>query len=372
MQSVVEIGERNFGDILNALNVGVYVTDTERRIVFWNKHAEGITGYKAEEVVGHRCSANILRHRDKEGRPLCSTDLCPLHRAIITGTRSEAPVLVYAVSKTGKDLALSVSTAPVYGDDGRVIGGVEVFRDEGADIRQMELARVVQRQMLTEGLPQDERLSFAVQYAPKELVSGDFYHVRRLSEDLFAVFVADAAGHGVSAALSVGLIYSLVMECKDLLPDPAGLMAAVNERACARATGLGFFTAVSAVLDARAKSVTFCSAGHPPLLCQKGASGEVEALAQSQLPVGVDGRAVYASHKMDLESGDRLLAYSDGVTDMPTGGSGRLGIDGLRSLLADCRPSDDPKLRRLFESVLARCAAVEPDDDITLVSCAFR
>jgi PAS domain S-box-containing protein len=371
MENIRDLNEKHFGDILNHLNVGVYITDTERRVVFWNKSAEQITGYRADEVVGHKCSDNILRHRDKEGHPLCLTDLCPLHRTMVRGTPSEAPIVVYAVSKTGRDLALSVSTAPLVGDDGQVIGGVEVFRDEGPAIRQMELARAVQRQMLTEQLPVDGRVSFAVQYAPKELVSGDFYHVCRLSDDQFAIFLADAAGHGVSAGLSSALIYSLIMECAESLADPAALMARLNERACARAQGLGFFTAVSITLDAARRSATFCSAGHPPVLVHR-ANAQVEALTQSHLPVGIQMEAAYENASAELQSGDGLLAFTDGATDIPVGEKGRLGLKGLLGLVSERTPARDPHLTGLFGALMERCATVEPDDDITLVACTFR
>ena len=66
----------------------------------------------------------------------------------------------------------------------------------------MDLARTVQRQMLPDRLPDDPRLAISVQFAPKDLVSGDFYRVEALSDDTFSLFLADAAGHGVSAGLS--------------------------------------------------------------------------------------------------------------------------------------------------------------------------
>ena len=371
MKSIHEATEKDLGGILNHLNVGVYVTDTDRRIVFWNRRAEQITGFRAQEVVGHRCSANILRHRDKMGHSLCASDLCPLYRSIVRRTPSESPILVYAMSKEGRNLALSVSTAPLIAEDGQVIGGVEVFQDEGAAIQQMELARSVQRQMLTEALPVDDRVSFAVQYVPKELVSGDFYHVRRLSADQFIVFLADAAGHGVSAALSTALIYSLLLECQGSAGDPVALMTQINERACGRAPGLGFFTAVCIVLDAEQRTAAFCSAGHLPLLRQE-AAGTVKALTGSQLPIGISASATYEGASVCLERGDRLLAYSDGATDIPTGGDARLGTEGLRALVTEHTPTKDPDMRELFDALMRRCTAVEPEDDITLVSCIFR
>ncbi|MGD2175953.1 MAG: SpoIIE family protein phosphatase, partial [Candidatus Brocadiaceae bacterium] len=287
MKTIEEIQDRGFGEILHCLNAGVYITDTDRRIVFWNRTAEEITGYSAAEVIGHRCSANILSHTDKDGRPLCTTDLCPLHRAMTLEAPGEEPIIVYATSKGGTRLPLSTSVAPVYSDDGEVIGGVEVFRDERQGVRELELARTVQRQMLTSDLPGDDRVSFAVQYAPKEMIGGDFYHFSQTSDETFQMFLGDAAGHGPSAALYTALIYGSLMECERLLGSPAALMEALNERACQRAGGLGFFTAVCVAVNAADGSAAYCSAGHPPLLLQRRETGRVERLHLAQLPVGV-------------------------------------------------------------------------------------
>ena len=57
--------------ILDSLNDGLYVCDRARRIVYWSKSAERLTGWTAEEVVGHRCMDNILVHEDKDGHRLC-------------------------------------------------------------------------------------------------------------------------------------------------------------------------------------------------------------------------------------------------------------------------------------------------------------
>ena len=92
MKDIDELAQRGVGDVLNSLNSGVYVTDRERRIVFWNRVAEQVTGYSADEVVGQRCSAGILQHRDRHGPPLCTTDLGPLHRSMVRAQPSDAPV----------------------------------------------------------------------------------------------------------------------------------------------------------------------------------------------------------------------------------------------------------------------------------------
>ena len=79
--------------IINNLNDGVYYVDLDRRILFWNKAAENITGYCADEIVGRQCQDNQLNHIDEDGRPLCIIG-CPLFATIIDGKQRRERVFV--------------------------------------------------------------------------------------------------------------------------------------------------------------------------------------------------------------------------------------------------------------------------------------
>lgn len=110
-------------NIINNLSDGVYFVDTERRITFWNKAAEKITGYKAEEIVGRKCEDNLLSHIDSEGRPLCLLG-CPLFATIIDNKQREDTVFLR--HKDGHRLPIKVNIFPTV-EDGKTVGAVEVF-----------------------------------------------------------------------------------------------------------------------------------------------------------------------------------------------------------------------------------------------------
>lgn len=119
----------NFKQTLLSVSDGVYLTDKDRRIIFWNSASEIITGYSASDVLGSKCSDDILCHVDINGISLCKGDLCPLNQSIQTGIPSNKPLVVYALRKDKTRLAVEVSVAPLFAEDGEVIGGIEIFRD---------------------------------------------------------------------------------------------------------------------------------------------------------------------------------------------------------------------------------------------------
>src|ERR1019366_9010306 len=115
-----------FKRILDNLVDGVYLTDLQRRITYWNKAAEDLTGYSAEEVVGKRCADNILMHVNDSGRVLCSGERI-LDRTIADARPRRAEV--YLHHKRGHRIPVEVRICPVPGRNGEVVGAVEIFND---------------------------------------------------------------------------------------------------------------------------------------------------------------------------------------------------------------------------------------------------
>ncbi len=136
--------------LLDNLHDGVYYVDRERRILYWNRAAERITGFPAEEVIGTRCSDNILMHVDENGKQLC-LEGCPLAATMEDGSLRETEVFLH--HEKGHRVPVSVRTAPLRDDQGRVEGAVEIFTDLGAReaklLRLQELERLAMKDGLT-------------------------------------------------------------------------------------------------------------------------------------------------------------------------------------------------------------------------------
>jgi diguanylate cyclase (GGDEF)-like protein/PAS domain S-box-containing protein len=121
--------ENRYKDILDNLYDGVYFVDRQRRITYWNRGAERISGYKASQVLGKRCLDNILNHVSEYGIQLCLNG-CPLHATMDDGKPREAEV--YLHHSDGHRIPVLVRTSPIRDADGEIIGAVESFSDNSS------------------------------------------------------------------------------------------------------------------------------------------------------------------------------------------------------------------------------------------------
>lgn len=119
--------------MLENLFEGAYVVDRERRIVFWNKAAEKVTGFSKQEVIGRECSDGLLRHINGQGKLLCDSD-CPLHQTLKDGVEREE--MLFFHHKDGHRVLVTIRVAPLLNAAGEVVGAMEVFRNTGREIEQ--------------------------------------------------------------------------------------------------------------------------------------------------------------------------------------------------------------------------------------------
>lgn len=124
MIDILDINELYLSIIDNA-SEGIYCVDENRKIFFWNKEAERITGYKASEIISKSCADTRLNHENEDGKNLCE-GFCPLVGTMFDGKVREAGIYLYR--KDGSRLPIEIRTFPLY-KDGKSIGAIEYFHE---------------------------------------------------------------------------------------------------------------------------------------------------------------------------------------------------------------------------------------------------
>jgi PAS domain S-box-containing protein len=361
---------RNFTlqDVLDTMGEGVYVVDRERRILYWSKSAERLTGWTREDVSGKACWDNLLCHADKDGHQLCGEEHCPLYRSIITGKPTRTPVIAYAQHKQGHRVPFAVSISPLRNPQGEVVAAVESFRDISDSITDLERARHIQRQALPRELPVGRCVRFRVHYQPHEMIGGDFYAVKELGDGRFALFMADVMGHGLPAALHTMYLRSLWHEHQTLLGDPVAFMQALNDGLHSLLHGDdSFATGVFLLFDERTGGLAVVGGGHcSPLVFRSG--GAIEKIDASALPLGLLPEAPRELTTHRLHAGDALVVYTDGAIEVMNSVQMELGEDGLARLLCSLGAPGVPlPFERLDQELLAYSNAIRLEDDVTLL-----
>ena len=153
----------SYEKIIENLHDALYFVDLNRIIIYWNKAAEKISGYKASEVVGKSCSDNVLCHVDSDGNSLCK-EKCPIAASIADKSPHEAEV--YLHHKNGHRIPVSVRVNPLLNEVGEIIGGIELFTDISNnpinELRIKELEKIA----LTDSLTHLANRNFIMQIKP--------------------------------------------------------------------------------------------------------------------------------------------------------------------------------------------------------------
>jgi diguanylate cyclase (GGDEF)-like protein/PAS domain S-box-containing protein len=138
-----------FRDLLESLSDGVYFLDKERHITYWNKGAETLTGYKREDLLGACCANNLLNHVDASGNRLCTAG-CPVAETLVDGRSRDHELFLQ--HKDGHRVPVRIRVSPLRSPQGDVVGAVEVFSDNSANMRMAKELAELQRLALIDPL----------------------------------------------------------------------------------------------------------------------------------------------------------------------------------------------------------------------------
>jgi sigma-B regulation protein RsbU (phosphoserine phosphatase) len=237
--------------------------------------------------------------------------------------------------------------------------------------REVELASQIQRQILPSGVPDVPGFELAGWYRPARHIGGDYYDFFRLpGEGRLAIVVADVSGKGVPAALLVSTLHSslrLLAEREGVTP---ALFERLNRHVLESSAANKFITLFFALLDEATGEVTYVNAGHNPAVVVR-ADGSVEELEAGGLPMGLLPEAISHVERIQLEPGDRLCLYSDGITEAESPAGEEFGMEQLERLLVAGREMGLQEVVSSIDRAVVEFAAGRAQgDDQTVVLLA--
>jgi phosphoserine phosphatase RsbU/P len=247
----------------------------------------------------------------------------------------------------------------------------EVRRSRDRLQKELASAGAMQRGILPATLPTGHGATFSAYYRTSLYAGGDYYDVLRLPDGQFGIIVADVSGHGAPAAIVMAMIRAAVHAFPGFACDPAEMVRYLNRHFEFLWESPMFATALCALVDPHDRSVTIACAGHPPPLLLSG--GRVKPFpVEATMPVlMMDLPAVPESREI-LASGDRLLFYTDGVTERHDPGDDMYDLPRLMASLersASLAPAD--QVQALVRDLDRFAGDREPDDDQTLLLMAI-
>jgi phosphoserine phosphatase RsbU/P len=232
--------------------------------------------------------------------------------------------------------------------------------------RELQRAREIQQALLPKEIPQIAGFEVTGAWEPARVVGGDYYDVLRLDENRLAICIADVVGKGVAAALLMASVQATVRAYASDAGSPAVLCSRVNAVLCANTADDKFVTFFYGVLDAERRSLNYCNAGHPPPIVLRH-SGRAEQLRDdggAVLGVFPDWR--YQDGLLQLAPGDRLLLFTDGITEAESAANEEFGEERLiEAARGEPRSSADINAR-LMARVKQFCNS-RLRDDATLI-----
>lgn len=250
-----------------------------------------------------------------------------------------------------------------------VAEGQAARRRDARFSRDYEEARQIQRALLPGVMPSLRGCQVAARWTPAAGIGGDCYDVLRFSDTRVALSIADVVGKGLPAALLMSNLQAAVRAFATPAAEPHDVCGSVNRLLCRNIASGKFVTFCYTVIDLEQGVITYSNAGHnPPLIVR--ADGRVDQLATTGLVLGVSSDWTYTTGTAAFHPGDRLICYTDGMTEARSAADEEFGEDRLAQLAAGSR---DHSVEALADALIAAVTAWTSgpaQDDATLIVVA--
>jgi len=198
-------------------------------------------------------------------------------------------------------------------------------------------------------------------------VAGDLYDFLFADEQHAGLLIADVSGHGVPAALIASMVKMAATSQRAQASHPAAMLTGMNSALCGNTQGQ-YVTAAYVYLDADKRELQYSAAGHPAMLRLR--NGAVTEIAENGMLLAAVEGARYESTTLPLQSGDRLLLYTDGLLEARNAGGKLFGEESLAAELKTSAGMTPAETVNHLIGAVQRWARSQ-DDDLTVIVCDF-
>lgn len=240
--------------------------------------------------------------------------------------------------------------------------------------REVERVGRILQCLLPDPLPKIPGLQIAARFETFAQAGGDLYDLVQLDEGAddpgrWGIFIADASGHGLAAAVVVAVVQALLRAHPSKTTGPAELLQQLNVHLCQRPIESSFVTAFLAVYEPLTRRLTYAGAGHPLPLLRARLAGTVKALdLNSGYPLGIDSSQTFVQASVDLDHGDSLLFYTDGISEARNPSGGMFDAGGIEQTLNACDGDPREIVEAVHRAMTIYADGFPPTDDRTLLA----
>ena len=297
------------------------------RLALVNKRAEELLGKKLELGIPLTEMPAKYGIFELDGSPI-PIDRFPLYRASAYGEPSDL-IEMMIISPDGGRRIVQGSAQPMYDESGNISGTVGELEDvtrlkamqtdlEKALVKEHYLAETLQKALIPDIPECTDVLKIGKAYATafaQDRVGGDFFDVFSPNAEQVSIVIGDVSGKGLRAAVLTALVRYTLRAYSYEDPSPKRLIEKLNDVVASEVAPEEFVTLFYGLWDVKQQSLSFVNAGHEPPLYLACSESEARELSASGSLVGSLPGALYREHSLILSSGDRLLLYTDGVTE---------------------------------------------------------
>ena len=267
-------------------------------------------------------------------------------------------ILILAVIFQYKQTGIALENAKLY----KVLQEKQDVLD-----RDLRMARSLQQGLIPDRTPQIPGFVIAARCLPAESVGGDFYNFLQKDNELDIV-IGDVSGHGVSSALVMALTNGIINELGQNSVPPGEMLADVNRHIqYYLSNNINFVTAFYSRLDIRNKKLSFSKAGHLPALLFKNNAKKPSSLDGEGILLGVFADAAFSSTTVDLEAGDKVIFYTDGITEIRNPAGEWYGEDRLIDLISANKTAPAGTLLETIFTEIKKFSGLQRDDQTMVI-----